>query len=195
MFTPTAICANAGISRCHRRSCRQAWVSTSLPSGTMRPVSSAMEMNASGITSPRVGVAPAHQRLEGGEPTGAVDNRLVVELELVALDGVAELRLRRPAGHGPLVHLRIEHAGAALARLLGLVERGVGVAQHLVGRGCSRRRWWRCRCSRARTARGRPGRTARPALRGRARPPAGRPRALARSSSSITNSSPPMRAT
>ena len=55
MFTPTARSAMDGSSSCHFRSWRQALVSTIRPSGTMSPVSSAMEMNASGITSPLVG--------------------------------------------------------------------------------------------------------------------------------------------
>ena len=55
MFTPSASSPSDGFSRCHRRSWRKALISTSLPSGTMRPVSSAMEMKSLGITSARVG--------------------------------------------------------------------------------------------------------------------------------------------
>src|SRR6185312_3240960 len=65
----------------------------------------------------------------------AFDDRLIVKLELVALDGPPELGLRRPAGHRPLVHLGVEQTRAALASLLGLVERDVRVAQHLLGAG------------------------------------------------------------
>ena len=91
-------------------------------------------------------VTPPHQRLQGRQPTGAVDDGLVVKLELVALDGAAELRLRRPAGHGPLVHLRVEQrrcsscppASPGKARCPRRAAPPPG--------GSSRRRWWRCRC-------------------------------------------------
>ena len=49
---------------CHAGAWRQAVSSTQRPIGTISPVSSASGMNASGGTRPRVGVLPAHERLE-----------------------------------------------------------------------------------------------------------------------------------
>ena len=91
------------------RSWRQADVVTSRPSGTMSPVSSASGMNSIGGTSPRSGW---RQRTSASKPTirlgRELDDRLVVELELLLLDRRPELRLHLEAAPRPDPHRRVE---------------------------------------------------------------------------------------
>ena len=103
---------------------------------TISPVSSANGMNSIGGISPRVGMAPAQERLDAGD--GLIleaDQGLVVELELVALE--RRWRSARSARRATtsVVHRGLEQAVAALAVGLGDVHRGVGVADQLVGVG------------------------------------------------------------
>ena len=81
-------------SRRQRAAWRQAVSSTQRPSGTIRPVSSAIGMNDSGATRPRVGCC---QRTSASKPTIRVvvegDDRLVVEAQLAALEGAAQVVL------------------------------------------------------------------------------------------------------
>ena len=78
-------------------------------------------------------MAPAHQRL-GAHQTAAADlhPRLVVHLELVALDGHPQILLELDALAGQTHQLRGEPAHAVAAGLLGAVERQVGIAQQRV---------------------------------------------------------------
>ena len=55
------------------------------------------------------------------------DHRLVVHLELAALDGAPQLGLGLEAVQRGLVHRRLEHAVAATGALRD-VHRGVGIA-------------------------------------------------------------------
>ena len=79
----------------------QARRSTHSPSGTIRPSSSAIGMNSAGETKPRVRMVPAQQRLEAADPVRveAVD-RLVVDLEGLAGEGVAQVALEERAAPG-----------------------------------------------------------------------------------------------
>ena len=81
-------------------------------------------------------VHPAEQRLDAVVGTLVEANdRLVVDLELVQLEGALQLGLElEPLDHA-LVHRRLEHAIAALAVALGHVHRDVGVPQQLLGVG------------------------------------------------------------
>ena len=82
------------------------------------------------------GVAPAQQRLDAGDRAVAqADERLVVQLELVALERPLQIGAQLQARHDLLVHGRLEHAVAALALALGDVHGRVGVADQLVGVG------------------------------------------------------------
>ena len=64
------------------------------PSDTISPVSSASGMNSSGLSSPRDRVAPAGERLDAAPPSLAEpEDRLIVHLQLAALDRVAQLGL------------------------------------------------------------------------------------------------------
>ena len=78
-------------------------------------------------------VVPAQQRLEAGDPLALeVDHRLVVDLELAALDRPPEVALEGHLGDGLGVHVGVEQLVAALAAALGAVHRGVGVAQDVL---------------------------------------------------------------
>ena len=108
--------------------------STQLPIGTISPVSSAIGMNSVGCQQPAVGVSPAQQRLEPDELLGhELDQRLVVQLELVALDRVAQVALDRHPLDQTTAQRGVERLEAPAAELLGAVHRGVRVAQQLLG--------------------------------------------------------------
>ena len=116
----------------------------------MRPVSSARPMKSAGIEQAASGCLPADERLDPDDvPVGQVDDGLVVEPELVAILRSAQQRLERRPLADRLAQARPEDLVAALAAVLRLVHREVGVAQEL-GRAIraaasSRRsrRWWR----------------------------------------------------
>ena len=74
-------------ARCIATACRQASRSTQRPIGTISPVSSANGMKSSGSTQAALGVVPAQQRLDARDAAvGEADDRLVVELELAAVE-------------------------------------------------------------------------------------------------------------
>ena len=114
----------------------QAVRSTHSPIGTISPVSSAIGMKSSGAIMPRVGMAPAQQRLEAGDAAaGNVDQRLVMDLELASAQRAAQIGFElAPLLRGAL-HLRLEEAIGAVALRLRLVEREVGVLEQFVGVG------------------------------------------------------------
>ena len=78
----------------HRRPAQQASSSTERPSATISPLSSITEMNSPGARIPRSGCT---QRTSASMPTrrpvGDRELGLVVQDELVAVDGAAQLRL------------------------------------------------------------------------------------------------------
>ena len=87
-----------------------------------------------GVEQAALGVAPAHQRLEAGDLAAAQgDQRLVVELELVALERLAQLALDLEPAQRPRPHLGVEELAAGASALLGPVHRRVGVADQQVG--------------------------------------------------------------
>ena len=96
------------------RACRQAVSSTQRPIGMIRPVSSASGMNDSGGTRPRVGCC---QRTSASSPTirlgREVDDRLVVEPQLVALERAAEVVLELDPLHRRRAHRRLERTCSA----------------------------------------------------------------------------------
>ena len=67
----------------------------------MRPLSSAIPRNSSGTSSPRSGMLPPCERLEGLDPAGLErDDRLVVDDDLVALERAPQLAPRAPGARG-----------------------------------------------------------------------------------------------
>ena len=81
------------------------------------------------------GPSPAQQCLDPDHRTAAQsDLGLVVQLELLALQGEVQGIAGADTGQHPGVHVRMEHPEAVLARPLGFVERGVGVPHQGVGR-------------------------------------------------------------
>lgn len=100
----------------------------------MSPVSSATEMKSPGLTMPRTGCS---QRTSASKPTtsppSSVD-RLIVQRELVLVHGAAQLGLQPQAVDEPAVRTLVGELAAAAPPLLAAVERGVGVAQHALGR-------------------------------------------------------------
>ena len=80
-----------------------------------------------------VGGDPAQEGLGADDPARRqVDDRLVVEVELAGLEGVADLLLGggrgERAGHGA-----VEHRDLARSLRLGLVHGHIGVAQDVLG--------------------------------------------------------------
>ena len=87
---------SAGASPCQARAWRQASSSTHRPIGTISPVSSASGMNSPARSAPPLGVLPAHQRLDLADRrrVASVDDRLVVEPKLAALERPAQVGLQ-----------------------------------------------------------------------------------------------------
>ena len=81
------------------------------------------------------GAVPAQQRFDAGHASrGDVDLRLVVELQLAALERVAQIVLQRQPLQRAAVHRRREHLIRVAARVLGAIHRVVGVRQQRLGR-------------------------------------------------------------
>ena len=77
---------------------------------------------------------PAQQRLAGRHAAGAqVDQRLVIQLELLRQERVAQVEFERAALLHRLLHVHGEETMAAAAAVLGGVQRHVGLLQQLVG--------------------------------------------------------------
>ena len=113
---------------------RHAVSSTHAPIGTIRPVSSANVDEVVGPEQPALGVVPPHQRLEADHPAGAeVDDRLVVDDELVAFERAVQVGAGAQRRHGRAVAVGLEHDRPGAAVVLGLVHRGVGVAEQRLG--------------------------------------------------------------
>ena len=104
---------------------------TQAPIGTMSPVSSATGMKSAGEICPRVGWFQRIKRLERANAIVLeVEQGLIVELELVALDCRAQVGLELAALLRALVQALLEESVGAAARFLGAIKREVGVAQH-----------------------------------------------------------------
>ncbi len=84
---------------------------------------------------PEPRMLPARQRLEALHPAGGdVDDRHVVEQELVAQKGAAQVGLHvQGCRVRDAVGIALEDGGARLAQRLGAVHGHVGVAQHVLG--------------------------------------------------------------
>ena len=124
---------------------RTAWSQASRitqePIATIRPVSSATGMNSTGDTSPRVGMAPAQQRLERADAVLLeVEQRLVEKFELAALDREAQVGFELAANLRALVEAFLEEGEGAASRLLGAVQSEVGIAQQHLAVGAVVRR-------------------------------------------------------
>jgi hypothetical protein len=77
-----------------------------------------------------LGIVPAQQRLRAvHRPVGEIDDRLVVQRELVVAQRAAQRRLDVQALRAPLGELRGEEAEAVSPELLRVVHRGVGILQ------------------------------------------------------------------
>ena len=120
--------------RCQRWRSGKARSRTHRPMSVMRPDCSARGTSTVGITRPRDGVRPAHERLDAGDPPVRWCRR--------SAGTRRELAPRRPRRAGRVPGWRVVGevllaqvddlvAGAALA--LRLVHRGVGVLQELLG--------------------------------------------------------------
>ena len=126
--------ARRPVSSCHALVWRQALSRIQRPSSRISPLSSASGMNSIGGIGAALGVVPAHERLRPGDRTGVeLDDRLVRDVELAALEGAAEVGLQLHPGDGRAVELRLVDDVAVAAAGLGRVHRDVGAAQQLVG--------------------------------------------------------------
>jgi hypothetical protein len=87
-----------------------------------------------GPDDPALRVRPAGERLDPARPAGhQVHDRLIVELDLVALDRELEVLLEAQALNRAREHGRVEPAVAAFALALGRVHREVGGPHQRVG--------------------------------------------------------------
>ena len=74
-------------------------------------------------------MTPTHQGFEAdGPPRDCVDSRLVVQHELPAFDGAAQIDFERQAIDADY-HRRIEHAKRITALVLGCIHRDIGMLQ------------------------------------------------------------------
>jgi hypothetical protein len=93
-----------------------------------------MPTNSPGITRPRFGVVPAHQRLQPHHAAaGQLAHRLVADGELLLQHRPAQGGFEVQPQQCALVHGGVEQPDRAVAGPLGGVHRQVGVAQQLVG--------------------------------------------------------------
>ena len=114
---------------------RQAVSSTHRPSGMIRPVSSASGMKAMRRDETADRVLPAHERLEADDPVrGQVDQRLVVDPQLAALDRPPEVVLHVDPVHRLVGHRGLEDGVPAGRVGLGPDHRDLGLAEHLARR-------------------------------------------------------------
>ena len=114
----------------------QAWSSTQAPSGRIRPVDLGDRDELGRAHHAARRAAPAQQRLDAHDPARRHRGlRLVDEAQLVVLHGRPQVPLQLAPGVDHRVEPRLEEGEPAAARLLGAVERQVGVAQQLLGRG------------------------------------------------------------
>ena len=137
---------------------RHASRSTHAPSGHDQPESSASPMNSPGRSSPRVGWCQRHEGLHADHGLGVeVHHGLVVELELVALEGAVQFVGGAQATDGPGLVVDAGRPRCATARSpwRGTWPRRRCAASRPPTRG--RRATGRYRRSPTRTARSRPG--------------------------------------
>ena len=93
-------------------------------------------MKSLGATTPRVGTAPADQRLDaGGHHLVQVEGRLVDEEELASFERSSQVDLELHVALGEVLHAVLEDDAAVLAFPLGSVGGDLGVAQEMLGRG------------------------------------------------------------
>ena len=79
---------------------------------------------------------PPGQRLDTDDLSGReVDDRLVVHVEPVVLEGIAQVVAQHEPLRGPLGERDVEHLHAAASPRLRVVHRDVREAQQLTGRG------------------------------------------------------------
>ena len=130
--TLTAIFMSSGQVAASAQACR----STHSPIALIRPVSSATGMKSAGRDETAFGVVPAQQRLAPAhlivrEP----HQRLVVQLELVVDERLAQVDFERAPHLHARVHLGLEIAIGAAAFRLGAIKRHVRAFQELVDLG------------------------------------------------------------
>jgi hypothetical protein len=88
-------------------------------------------------------VTPPQQRLEARDLVALkIEQRLVMDFELMERERFAQVELKRGAALHARVHLWLEEAIGAAAVLLGAIERHVSLLEQLVGviavaRGCA----------------------------------------------------------
>ena len=95
-----------------------------------------------------VALLPAHERLEADDIAGLeIEDRLVEQAQLAAIERAVERGLDREAVGDPLVHRLVVDGQAVAAGVLGPVHGRVGVAQQVLGRRArARARARRRRC-------------------------------------------------
>jgi hypothetical protein len=79
-------------------------------------------------------MVPANQSFEHHDfVAGDVANRLIVDLEFVALQRHPQVEFQQPPGLGAGIHPGFEEAVGAAAVRLGSIERQIGILQELIG--------------------------------------------------------------
>ena len=124
----TAIDTGRNPRRCQAMFCAQASFSTQRPIGTISPVSSASGMNCIGGSTPSSGWV---QRNSASTPVicprRQIHLRLVMQRELIALEGVAQRGFQRQTLDRLDLDLLGEEAEVVLAVFLGEIHRHVGI--------------------------------------------------------------------
>jgi hypothetical protein len=83
---------------------------------------------------PAIGVVPAQQRLEPGNPIGLrIDQRLVIDLQLTTVERVEQVLLQQTPVLSSLEHIAREEAMPAAAGILRRIEREVSIAGEIFG--------------------------------------------------------------
>ncbi len=104
-----------------------------MPSGSISPSSSAIGMKVAG----EIGLPLRVHRTSDSNPTHIPEasrhDRLIVHLEVVVVDGVAQVVLEAEPVERARVHVGVEQLVARLAARLRVIHGGVGVAHDLVG--------------------------------------------------------------
>ena len=118
--TLTLICSfGEPVSTCQRRSCLQAVSRTQRPISTIVPLVSASGMKSVRRQASARRVLPADQRFDADDPLGVeLDQRLVLEEQLVALQRQTERGAELDALEELRAHRRLEARHPALARIL-----------------------------------------------------------------------------
>ena len=118
-----AMCSGRGQDAASRQAVRR----IHSPSSHDEPALLGERNEGAGRDQPLARMVPAHQRLEAGDLAVDMRLRLVVQLELVARDGRAQILLQRALFAQLLVHRQFEEADRSARFRFGAEQRGIRI--------------------------------------------------------------------